>query len=114
MNLTELQDAVARGWTDEGYSKEFRARLSLYKHFDHALKHVRKAAQALENMTEFADHHAEEMAAPTKKEIGKYVADLVICAARLANVAPWAVINLEQAVADRVEEKILPKKEAKP
>lgn len=111
MNLPALQHAVKEGWTDEGYSAEFRGRNSPYKHFDHALKHIRKAAQALENMTEFSDHHADDMAPLSKQEISKYVADIVICAARLANVAPGLSIDLDLAVIQRVKDKILPKVE---
>lgn len=109
MTLNDLQDAVEKGWTGELYSKEFKNRNCIYKDFDHALKHIRKAAQALENMTEFADHHSDDMAPLSRSDISKYVADIVICAARLANVCPIATIDLDKVVMDRVEQKILPK-----
>lgn len=104
MTLEELQEAVRKGWTQEQYGIEFQGRNCVYKDFDHALKHVRKAAQKLENMTEEADH-----AGFIRTDgVEKLIADIVISAARLANVSPTPVI-LDYAVEHRVKEKILPK-----
>lgn len=111
ITMWDLQEAVSKGWTGELYSDEFKARQSAYKDFDHALKHVRKAAQALENMTELADHNGE-MTPFQQKDIAKYVADLIICAARLANVAPGAPIDLDKTVIQRLDQKIFPKEKA--
>ncbi len=103
--IKRLQEELKRLWTDEQYSNEFRARPSLYKDFDHALKHVRKAAQALENMTEEADHSG--MAEIFDREmLQKYIADIVISAVRLANVAPGVMIDLEDAILQRIELKM--------
>lgn len=109
LTMTDLQNAVQAGWTDEGYAKAFNESPCLYNHFDHALKHVRKAVQALENITEEMDHGTQ--VDPSRLEDArKYLADIVISAARLANRTPFAQIDLEKAVRDRVEKKILPKK----
>lgn len=102
-NVQRLQDGLKKLWTDELYSDQFRSSPSKYKDFDHALKHVRKAAQALENMTEEADHGADSFDANAVK---KYVADLMICAIRLANVSPTGALDLEDAVFDRIERKM--------
>lgn len=104
-NVQRLQDGLKKLWTDELYSDQFKSSPSRYKHFDHTLKHLRKAAQELENMSEEADHHG---AAMVFEGVGvrKYVADLVICSIRMANVIPTGEIDLEQAVFDRVERKM--------
>lgn len=102
-NIQRLQDGIKKLWTDELYSDEFRASPSRYKDFDHALKHVRKAAQALENMTEEADHGGQ----PFKQaDVEKYLADLVICTARLALKTPNFPIDLEKAIFERIEMKM--------
>jgi hypothetical protein len=103
--LKFLQDTLAKLWTDELYSEQFKNSPSKYKDFDHALKHVRKAAQALENMTEEADHAGAEKIFE-QPAIEKYVADIVISAIRLANVAPTGVLDVEKAVLDRIERKM--------
>lgn len=103
--LRFLQQQLRKLWTDELYSEEFRARKSSYKDFDHALKHVRKAAQTLENMTEEADHSGSlqvfEAAA-----LKKYIADILISTVRLANTTPLGVVDLEQSVLERIERKM--------
>jgi predicted nucleotide-binding protein len=103
--LKLLQDELAKLWTDELYSEQFKNSPSKYKDFDHALKHVRKAAQALENMTEEADHAGAALVFE-QTAIAKYIADIVISAIRLANVAPTGVLNVEKAVLDRIERKM--------
>lgn len=110
LTMSDLQRAVATGWTNEGYSEQFNASPSIYKDFDHALKHVRKAVQALENMTEEMDHQgALRLGFDSRDKIKKYVADIIISAARLANVAPFGVIDLDAAMFKRLDEKIFPK-----
>lgn len=107
LTMADLQEAVAKGWTNEGYSGQFKASQIAHKHFDHALKHIRKAAQAIENMTEAADHGTED--AWRQERIPKYIADIIISAARLANVCPGVVMDLDLAVIERLREKIFPK-----
>jgi hypothetical protein len=103
-NLKLLQDGLKKLWTNELYSKTFNASPVKHKDFDHALKHVRKATQALENMTEVVDHSDEVVHDPAA--IRKYIADIIISAVRLANVCPTGEINVEQAVFNRVEQKM--------
>lgn len=114
LTLVDLQNAVQAGWTDEGYSKAFNESPCLYNHFDHALKHVRKAVQQLENITEEMDH-GKEIDPARLEDAKKYLADIMISAARLANVfpptpkSPFGVVCLEEIMAKRIEQKILPK-----
>jgi hypothetical protein len=103
--LKLLQEELPKLWTDELYSEQFKNSPSVYKDFDHALKHVRKAAQELENMTEDADHHGWA-GKFDKAALAKYLADVVICAVRLAIVSPAGPIDLEKAVLDRIERKM--------
>jgi hypothetical protein len=102
-NVQRLQDGLKKLWTDELYSEQFRVSPSKYKHFDHALKHVLKASVKLLEMTEEADHGGSFFEIPA---VEKYVADLLICAVRLANVAPNGALNLEKIVFDRIERKM--------
>lgn len=113
LTLADLQRAVELGWTDAGYAKAFNESVP-YNHLDHALKHVRKAVQALENITEEMDHGT--YIEPSRLlDARKYVADIVISAARLANVfppaprSPYGQISLQEIVEERVKNKILPK-----
>lgn len=101
--LKVLLEELPKLWTDELYSDEFRASPSRYKDFDHALKHLRKAAQALENMTEEADHGGQ----PFKtSEVEKYLADLVICTVRLALKTPNGGVDIEKAIIERIQTKM--------
>ncbi len=85
--------------------------------FDHVLGHVSKAAGKLHGLLGDADHieeaddaasrHAAFRAAEQAngKAASAYIADLIICAAKLAALCPSGEIDLEQAVADRMAEK---------
>lgn len=93
--------------------------------FEHVLGHVSKAAGKLHGLVGDADHIEEARRVthvrgePTgasctafgvaEKTNGKpasvYIADLIICAAKLAALCPSGEIDLEQAIADRMAEK---------
>lgn len=104
--LKMLQAELPKLWTDEEYSKAFRASPSKYKDFDHALKHVLKAAVALQNMVEVADHIEVPAFAFPEKKVKKYLADLVICAVRLALKSPGMKFDLEKEIIGRIEKKM--------
>lgn len=103
--LRFLQEAINQHWTDKSYSAEFRASPCQYKDFQHAIMHALKAGNKLMEMVEEADHTGPEGAFPQEK-VEKFVADLVICAVRLANKTPGGQLDLERAVFDRIEEKM--------
>jgi|SRR6185369_3143902 len=111
-NIKRLQDGLKKLWTNELYSETFNASPVKHKDFDHALKHVRKAAQALENMTEAVDHSDEVVHDPAA--IRKYIADIVISAIRLANVSPAGEVDVEKAIFDRIEQKMDAKLDQEP
>lgn len=101
--LKILQEELPKIWTDELYSKEFKASPSCYKDFQHGLLHIMKAAGKLLEMVEESDHHD-----PRGRFEGsaKFIADLVICAVRLAIKNPDGAIDLEKAVLDRIHRKM--------
>lgn len=100
MNIRELQANLPWG---RFYSQQFRALDLPYKDFQHALAHIAKASGKLFAMIDDADHG--EPLAFQKSEVEKYLADLVICAIRAANVNPSGSFNLEEAVIRRIESK---------
>jgi hypothetical protein len=93
--------------------------------FEHVLGHVSKAAGKLHGLVGDADHIEareepgsddarsavlrEEAFAAAEHDNGKaaraYIADLVICAARLAVICPSGAFDLQQAIEDRMAEK---------
>jgi hypothetical protein len=87
--------------------------------FDHVLGHVSKAAGRLHGLVGDADHVQARDEAPyleraqafseaelaNGKAASAYIADLIICAAKLAALCPSGEIDLERAVAERMAEK---------
>lgn len=91
--------------------------------FEHVLGHVSKAGGRLHGLVGDMDHIIERgqgtytrdvafdqaetnnVADHGGKAAGAYIADLIICAAKLAALCPSGEIDLEQAVADRMAEK---------
>lgn len=98
-SLKDLQ--VALPWTVH-YHKDFRSSPMTHKDFSHALLHVHKAAGKLAAIVNDAEHAGSEF---KSEEVDPYVADLVICALRMANTCPGRVIDLEAAVISRIEKK---------
>jgi len=88
-------------WTTH-YHHDFRASPMPHKDFGHALLHVQKAIGKLAAVINDAEHEGSEF---TKEEVDPYIADLVVCALRLANTCPGRTIDLEQAVIERIESK---------
>src|SRR6266702_2207487 len=99
MTIKDLQ--VKLPWTTH-YHKDFRSSPMTHKDFGHALLHIYKAAGKLSAVINNAEHSGSEF---ITEEIDPYIADLVICALRMANVCPGRVIDLEAAVIDRIEKK---------
>jgi hypothetical protein len=101
--LRELQSGLP--WTGH-YHRDFRSSPMTHKDFGHALLHVHKAGGKLAAMLDDAEHGGVEWAAAdVRADASKYVADLVICALRMANTCPDGVIDLQRAVEDRLTAK---------
>lgn len=88
-------------WTTH-YHHDFRSSPIAHKDFGHALLHVHKAAGKLAAVVDDAEHGGSEF---KPEEVDKYIADLVICALRMANVCPGRIIDLEAAIIERIESK---------
>lgn len=87
--------------------------------YEHVLGHVSKAAGRLHGLSGDADHieHGtrsndatrawafEQAEAANARAARAYIADLIICAAKLADLCPSGPFDLERAVADRMAEK---------
>jgi hypothetical protein len=97
--LRELQTSLP--WTVH-YHRDFRASPMTHKDFGHALLHVFKAAGKLAALVDLAQHGGCEFVA---EDTDRYVADLVVCALRMANTCPGRTIDLERAVVERIETK---------
>jgi hypothetical protein len=73
-----------------------------HKDFGHALLHVSKAVGRLATVINDAEHGGHEFDHPS---VAPYVADLVVCALRMANTCPNGIIDLQRAVEDRISTK---------
>lgn len=89
------------------YSRDFRASPIAHKDFAHALTHVGKAAGFLHALVDDMDHDRDvaDNSAAVRERAEKYIADLVICAMRMANTLPGGVLDLQRAVQHRIESK---------
>ena len=104
--IRELQTSLP--WTIR-YSRDYRANPQPHKDFTHALLHVAKALGHLQGLADDMDHDREVADDPYLRErFGKYVADLVVCALRAANVFPGGVLDLQAAVQNRITVKNAP------
>jgi hypothetical protein len=96
-SLSNLQRLL--NWTDT-YSPEFRDSKIAHKDFQHAHLHIVKAIGKLAVLIEDRDHKSD--APIIKAEVEKYLADIVICALRMADVSPCGRLDLQKAVQDRM------------
>lgn len=92
-------------WTIR-YSQDFRLNPLTHKDFQHALIHVGKAVGKLFELCDDCDHDRNVAdSKELKEQYSKYIADLVLCALRMANVFPGGVIDLEGELINRIESK---------
>jgi len=103
LTLRQLQTNLP--WTIR-YSGDFRSSPMTHKDFAHTLHHVSKAAGKLHALADDMDHDRQVADDPTLRERhAAYIADLVVCALRLANTFPGGVVDLQSAVQHRIEDK---------
>lgn len=108
MNIDKIQQhELPAFWKDSDYPDSFNAQPLPHRHFNHALSHAMKAlgglaayADALDHermaKRDYADPEAQELAG----NVAKWLADLVICAARMAQQSNT---DLDSAVASRLD-----------
>jgi hypothetical protein len=107
--LQSIQAELQMLWKDDRYSDAFKFARLPQKDFGHALLHILKAAGKLAVMVEEADHASGIEVIKCflpDKQAEKYLADIVISAMRMANTIPTGVFSLEQAVLERIKEKM--------
>lgn len=98
LTLDDLQKQLP--WTIK-YSRHFKANPQGHKDFAHALIHTLKAAGKLAGIVDDIDHRMDSTDFSGHEN---YVADLVLCALRMANTSP-SPFNLHDAVIKRIETK---------
>jgi len=92
--MKDLQDRA--DWGSHTYSEHFKADPRPHKHMAHAVQHLAKHTGQLAAVLDDLDHAVGTMepAAPlsvTRMETQKRVADVIICALRVAN--QWALVD---------------------
>lgn len=98
--LRELQASLP--WTGH-YHRDFRSTPMTHKDFSHALLHIHKAGGKLASIIDEAEHAGYAWESPANRaDVQKYIADMVICALRMANTCPDGVIDLQRAVEERL------------
>lgn len=97
LTIRQLQENLP--WTIH-YARDFRDSPLRHKDFQHAGIHVMKALGKIAAMINDAEHAGTDW-----DECSKYLADLVICAMRMANTIPGDKIDLQRAVISRIETK---------
>ncbi len=103
MTIRELQTTLP--WTVR-YSSDFRANPQSHKDFAHGLLHIVKAAGYLSALVDDMDHDKSVADQPgLGADFQGKIADMVICALRMANTFPGGVIDLQRAVEDRLQSK---------
>lgn len=93
MDIQKLQDEVNARWSLQLTNPCHRSADA-----NHALIHMTKAIGKLASAINDAEHEQRSI---RSDEVGKYLADLVICAARFAR----ADVSLDEACVNRLAEK---------
>jgi hypothetical protein len=97
LTLREIQARLP--WTVH-YHHDFRANPMTHKDFAHALLHVNKAVGKIAAIINDAEHEGSNF---LPDEVDRYVADLVVCALRMATTCPGHQIDLQKEVVNRIE-----------
>ena len=104
--LKEVQDRLPEYWTDKSYPDSFNQSPLPHRHFNHSLSHAMKALGGLAALSDAMDHermvnrgYVDAEAAQFQASAGKWLADLVICAARMADQID---VDLDENVQHRI------------
>lgn len=101
--IRELQENLP--WGAHNYSATFQAYEAAHRDYAHAFLHVQKALGKLAPALDDADH-IEDVAFAFKAHppAGKYIADIIICAIRMASTCPEGPIDIQAALEFRIAE----------
>lgn len=91
LGLREIQDTMPKFWSDKSYPDNFNYLPLPHRHYNHALTHAMKALGGLAALSDALDHqrmmernNSDPEYDSLRDNAGKWLADLVICAARMA------------------------------
>lgn len=100
--LSALAREVERTWRAEDYPPNMRGPQAQFRH---ALIHATKALGKIAALADYSDHDRldEEEARALRTELPKLLADLIRCAAKMAEKAPYGAIPLASAYIDRAD-----------
>lgn len=93
LSIKKLQDDVNAGWRIQNDNPCHQSNTT-----SHALVHMTKALGKIASALNDAEHERSSL---SESDVGKYLADLVICASRFAH----GVVDLDTACAARLAEK---------
>ena len=83
-----VQQQLNDFWKDEDYPNSFNEMPLPHRHYNHALSHAMKALGGLAALSDAMDHERMFSQDPEviqlRENAGKWLADLVICAARMS------------------------------
>lgn len=102
IGVKTVQEQLPKYWTDQSYPESFNIHPLLHRHFNHALIHSMKATGSLAALADKLDHNGEgsdQEEIEFRTNAGKYLADLVICAARMSEQLE---IDLDENVQYRI------------
>lgn len=97
MTLKELQETMP--WV-ANYHPDFVASQMTHKNFGHALLHAQKACGKLAAVINDAEHQGSNF---NPEEVDRFIADLVVCALRMASTIPGRHLDLEAEVVARIK-----------
>jgi hypothetical protein len=103
MTIRELQENLP--WGAHNYSDRFKANDAPHRDYAHAYLHVMKALGKLAPALDDADHIDNVVGAfQAHPPAARYIADIIICAVRMASTCPDGPIDVEKALDDRIME----------
>lgn len=103
MTLEELQKDIAKRWGSSSYGDEYNARTDSQRDAHHATLHITKSLGKIAGELDNLDHGG-----CNSGTLEGALADIIICAAQVANRWPEGQINIEKIVLERMAAKFPP------
>jgi len=104
--VKDVQAKLPEYWTDQSYPDSFNGAPLPHRHYNHALTHAMKALGGLAALSDAMDHermvnrgYTDPEAQAFRDSAGKWLADTVICAARMAEQLS---VDLDAEVSGRI------------